>query len=210
METTIDYKGYTIKIKQDFDPLNPRKEWDNLGTIVYWYNRYELGDVDGSKEYGDGDDFLQAMQQDKDAVMLPVYMYDHSGQTISTTPFSCQWDGGQIGWIYASSETIKKEWGEVTDETKEKAKNCLKAEIECFDNYITGNVYGYVVEDSNGECIESCCGYNGEDGVEQAIEEAKGIVDYEMKQRIKSHINRLKAQIKTHTPLYARNALQLA
>ncbi len=32
--------------------------------------------------------------------ILPVYLYDHSGITINTVPYSCRWDSGQIGWIY--------------------------------------------------------------------------------------------------------------
>lgn len=32
-------------------------------------------------------------------LMLPLYLYDHSGITMNTTGFSCPWDSGQVGWI---------------------------------------------------------------------------------------------------------------
>ena len=30
-------------------------------------------------------------------LMLPLYLYDHSGITMNTTGFSCPWDSGQVG-----------------------------------------------------------------------------------------------------------------
>ena len=44
-------------------------------------------------------------------VILPLYLYDHSGITMSTGPFSCPWDSGQVGWIYASKKTFIDETG---------------------------------------------------------------------------------------------------
>ena len=43
-------------------------------------------------------------------IVLPIYMYDHSGITISVNPFSCPWDSGQIGFIYISKEKARKEY----------------------------------------------------------------------------------------------------
>jgi hypothetical protein len=40
----------------------------------------------------------------KEFVILPLYLYDHSGITMNTTGFSCPWDSGQVGWIYTSKE----------------------------------------------------------------------------------------------------------
>ena len=44
-------------------------------------------------------------------LMLPLYLYDHSGITMNTTGFSCPWDSGQVGWIYASKEDALREFG---------------------------------------------------------------------------------------------------
>ena len=43
METSILYKGCTIEIEQDPDPMNPRTEYDNLGTMICCHKRYNLG-----------------------------------------------------------------------------------------------------------------------------------------------------------------------
>ena len=45
-----------------------------------------------------------------DNVVLPVYMYDHSGITINTTGFSCPWDSGMVGIIYVSKEKIREKF----------------------------------------------------------------------------------------------------
>ena len=46
-------KKYELKIEQDTDPMNPRTDWDNLGTMVCFHNRYDLGDKTDyrSKDY---------------------------------------------------------------------------------------------------------------------------------------------------------------
>jgi len=44
-------------------------------------------------------------------VILPLYLYDHGGITMSTGAFSCPWDSGQVGWIYAPKKTFIDETG---------------------------------------------------------------------------------------------------
>ena len=90
--------------------------------------------------------------------ILPLYVYEHSGITMSTGSFSCPWDSGQVGWIYISIEKAAKEgW-----ETPEQAYETMQAEVEEYDHYLTGQCYGYVVEDAEGGVIDSCGGYLGD------------------------------------------------
>lgn len=58
-------------------------------------------------------------------IVLPLYLYDHSGITMNTTGFSCPWDSGQVGWIYASKEDALKEFGgkSFTASTLPKSRN---------------------------------------------------------------------------------------
>lgn len=100
---------------------------------------------------------------EKVAVMLPLYLYDHSGITISTAPFSCPWDSGQVGFIYVTLEDVRKEYSckNVTAKIRAKVEAQLRQEVETYDEYLTGQVYGYVVEDAEGEEIDSCWGFYG-------------------------------------------------
>lgn len=49
-------------------------------------------------------------------VMLPIYLYDHSGITISTSAFSCRWDSGLVGFIFCSHERFLSETGYTAEE----------------------------------------------------------------------------------------------
>ena len=163
------YHGYTIKIYQDPDPMNPRTEFDEFGKMICFHRRYDLGDKhDMSVEE------LQELVERKDVVALPLYLYDHSGITMRTRPFGDPWDSGQVGYIYADAGMIKKEYGSVTAATKEKARKLMQGEVETYDDYLTGNVYGYVIENPDGEHVDSCWGFYG--GTDEAFKEAKALV----------------------------------
>lgn len=161
MENVIEERTvntYTIKIYQDEDPLNPREEWENFGNMVCFHKRYILGD----KHKWDVESFREFLEEnEKNIICLNLYLYDHSGITMSYSPFSCAWDSGCIGIIYVTYEEIRKEYGikRITEVIKEKVINRLTTEIEIYDRYLTGEVYGYVIEDSEGENIDSCWGY---------------------------------------------------
>lgn len=178
MNNTIEsekYKGHTIRIEPDLDPMNPRKEWDNLGTMLCRHPRYELGDEQGSVD--EIRDILEGRREDV-AVALPLYLYDHSGITISTSPFSCRWDSGMVGVIYITKEKAFKEYDQkkLTRAFKERLAGYLESEVKAYDQYLTGQVYGYIVEDEEGNRIESCWGFFGE--TDEAMNEGKRIVDH--------------------------------
>jgi hypothetical protein len=65
MSETFKHAGMTVLIEQDDDPVNPR-EWDNMGIMVYWHRNYNLGDVDGMKEYGDSSEFFRHLAIEAD------------------------------------------------------------------------------------------------------------------------------------------------
>jgi len=59
-------------------------------------------------EEGELQDILDSLDK---YIILPLYLYDHSGITMSTGPFSCPWDSGQVGWIYAPKQKFIDETG---------------------------------------------------------------------------------------------------
>lgn len=151
----------TLRIIRDEHPLNPREEYDHLGTMVCWHSRYDMGD---KHEFSNPIEFNH-WSAGKRPIMLPIYMYDHSGITINTTGFDCPWDSGQIGWIYVTMDDVRKEWhGEpITDEIIAKVADILRCEVREYDQYLTGDVWGYVIEDEDGNHVDSCCGFYGHD-----------------------------------------------
>jgi hypothetical protein len=195
METEIALPyNRVLRIIQDENPESPR-EWDNLGTMICSHRKYKLGDkqleskldqmqeivqdlnireyIEGlDEDYWYDEDKLQEFIETKEgAVVLPLYIYDHSGITMNTTGFSCRWDSGQVGWIYVSKERIIEEYGDASKESVEKARRVLESEVETYAQYLEGDVYGFEIvkqeQCDHGHVHEkhedSCWGFYGHD-----------------------------------------------
>lgn len=197
---------YRVTLIPDRDPESPR-DWDTLGTMVCWHNRYNLGDEqpkcdpeewarDLAGEIVGADDPELIPDEhvvrilEKHVVMLPLNLYDHSGITMSTSSFSCPWDSGQVGYIYCTLDQARENWmrTDATWETvlphhdgsevtmREYAKLILEAEVETYDQFISGEVYGFILEEREAELnlfgeevvgewdeTDSCWGFYGRD-----------------------------------------------
>ncbi|RUS65213.1 hypothetical protein EGN72_00930 [Pseudorhodobacter sp. E13] len=184
------YHGHAIKIFQDLDPESPR-EWSNLGTLICWHRRYRLGD---SHQFDSPEAFLRdlagvsdqsdlSMEQLREraelkAIILPVFLYDHSGLAMNTIGFHCPWDSGQVGYVYVSLEAVRQEFGvkRVTKALRERVEDVLRGEIVSYDAYLAGRVYGYVIE-QDGEEVDACWGFVGHYELD-CLSEARAFVDH--------------------------------
>lgn len=114
-------------------------------------------------------------------VYLPIYAYEHGGITIRSGSFSDPWDSGQLGFIYVSKEKALKEFSQKkwSKKLEEKVIRILDGEIETYDQYLTGDVHGYMIyrpEDEDcEESVDSCWGFYGS---KYAMKEAKSLVDW--------------------------------
>ena len=152
----------TLRIQQDMDCQSPREGIDNLGTMYSAHRRYNLGD----EQFRNAEDLKEAMSELDLCVCLPLYLYDHSGITINTTGFSCTFDSGQIGYIFVTKEKVREEFSvkRISKKLKEKITEYLINEVKIYDQYLTGEMYGYVVIDNKtGEELDSCWGFYGDD-----------------------------------------------
>lgn len=216
MTDSLDYRGYKIKIEQDSDPQNPRTDSDPMGTMVCFHNRYDLGDKHDYRtaDYSNWQELEQAIiEREGDCIILPLYLYDHSGLRIKIGSFAgllpqghAEFDSGRVGLIYLTKKKAIAEYGKkkFTKTIQEKAINYLASEIDTYDDYLSGNVWGYVVEDKAGNTIDSCWGFYGD--TEYPIKEAKSVIDYRIKEEREKHAARLKAQIKNRVFLDHRTA----
>jgi hypothetical protein len=180
---SIEYKGHLINIFPDEDAPNPRKEFDHLGTMVCFHRRYNLGD---EHEFLDPDEFAEFLKEEK-PICLPLYLFDHSGITMSAKSErfrACDpqgWDWGTVGYIYVTKENVRKEYGvkRVTRKILEKVTKLLEGEVQEYDQYLTGNVYGYEItkgERQAGKVIDSCWGFFG-DPEDYVIPEAEAVIN---------------------------------
>lgn len=230
-----DGNKYKLTVEQDEICDDPR-EWDNLITMVCWHRNYRLGD---KHHFEDVHEMLEDLAYQADIkdyedlnsadlmtklapyyLIKPLYLYDHSGITMSTSdgyPYNDRWDAGCVGFAYISKndvfnnciEYVLDENGErikiehkhdngqstysfkttpITEENwRRRAAEIIDNEVEVYDMYLRGDVYGYilekevVVEEKCPHCDEiiktytewqaedSCWGFYGDDLDENGI-----------------------------------------
>lgn len=197
-----EHLGVKYALPYDTDPTDPRKDYDHLATMACEHGRYNLGDDEGTQEltyairnssfYRDAweneDDpkysrhykgdastpggIMAILPLCKDIIWLPLYLYDHSGITMSTGRFSCQWDSGQVGFIFMTKATALENWPDLADKRKSltpklraAAEECMRSEVKEYDAYLTNDVYTWEVDG------ESCGGYYGVESAAEAAED---------------------------------------
>ena len=165
-----------LKVVHDSSAESPRS-WDNLGKMICFHNRYDLGDKHNynADDYSGWEEMKKAiLKEENPAVILPLYLYDHSGISISTSPFSCRWDSGQIGFVLVSKKQALEEYGgvRVSSKTKVKIESVVEAEVKTYTQYIEGEVYGFQIVDEDDDIIDSCYGFYGTDFA------TNGMLDY--------------------------------
>jgi hypothetical protein len=127
---TVD--GLTVRIIHDEDAENPRKEWDHAGTMACWHRRYDLGDA---RPDCSPDEFFLRLMHDRESTLgrsvpdelnpdnirqyidkhyhvLPLYLLDHSGLSISTGGYRiADADGHELDscWGFYGSDHCKEQ-----------------------------------------------------------------------------------------------------
>lgn len=108
-------------------------------------------------------------------VSLPLWLYDHGGITIScgdrVYPYNDRWDSGLVGWIvYARQKDDGEDW-------RERAFDRMRAEVEEYDHYLQGEVYGFTLYE-NGEETDTIWSYYGSDLTQNGIlDECPGLAE---------------------------------
>ena len=205
--TMKDKEGnkYTLEVMQDECPDDPRR-WGSLCTMICWHRRYKLGDdhsfespdefmqhlyldVIGKHwcddyESDDWQDVYKELQKTDLVLIKQINLYEHNGITISTSsgyPYNDRWDSCCVGFVYVTKKTIFKECGSITEENwKDMADKYLEGEVETYDQYLRGDVYGYALtkktmhqekcphcgevirEYEDEEEVDSCWGFYGD------------------------------------------------
>jgi hypothetical protein len=117
-------------------------------------------------------------------VIAPCWLYDH-GRVSMSRGSQCMWDSGQVGFQYISLRKLRETYGvDLTEEQlRELGKKVLDEELEAYDQYLRGDVYGYVIEDADGIEVGSCWGYLG---FQYAKDSANEVVEALMESRARA------------------------
>lgn len=160
----IEKDGWKAGVYFDDDAQSP-KEWDNVGTLATWHRRYCF-DEDGRERFGSADDFME-WAKETGAMYILVGMYDHSGISLYSGggphAFDQQgWDSGTVGVMYTTPERWKELMGDTPYEFP-KVEEVLEQDLYVWDQFVTGDVYGVVVEGPKGEDGDGVWGFYGFD-----------------------------------------------
>ena len=171
----IKRRGITLEITEDYSyDDNPRNN-DNLGTMICFHRNYRIGDKNDFASYSDFNDWLKNNKQNIKCI-LPVYLLDHSGLSVSVYDFNDRWDSGQIGYIFCTSEDVEK-FG-YSHLNKHELSKILIQEIKDYDDYISGaNVYyQFRLTDEDDNVIDAMTGFLG-NNTESMLKEMKEYVE---------------------------------
>jgi hypothetical protein len=187
----IYYNGYNINIYYDEDCESP-SEWGDEGLFLIANHRdfYVKPPKCPSRRSSMNDDrpyFESAFDDYKDTHhIFGLEAYIHSGISLSISYEGNfpdrRWDVSQLGYVFVS----KEEWPE-----REKAKEIARGYIETWNDYLSGSVYYYKIENSEEEEEDDlgCGGWYGYDHETSGLlSEAKAEIDFLIEERIKEAI----------------------
>lgn len=163
-----------VEVNYDHDPMDPR-EWSE--TKMYCLSdRYNIGDKhdykpDSFESMGEFFDTLhedEAWTKNKIWIICPVYFADYGGGNTALSlgsalerdyyedededeKFNC--GSRPSGFMYLLEDAK----GNFSNEGA--AAQFMEDELKSYAQYMNGEVWCYVIEDRNGEVIESCGGY---------------------------------------------------
>jgi hypothetical protein len=163
-------KSYTYKIEQDDTAGNPRDEMDNLSRFLCpSNNRYTTGGKTDLEFHPnqDGGENLRDLRRRNCLIV--------------------EFHNPNVGTCYAfvTRDQLQKEYiayGQTMRQAMKNARNCMRGEIETYLAWADGEVYGFVVEDEDGNHVDSCWGFYGEDGRKEAEREAQSIITWHEEQ----------------------------
>lgn len=170
-----------LTIRHDDSPQDPRKDFDQLGTMVCWSRRGAVGDEQARTDYYNAPIEYRNAEIEGDALVLALYISGQQDEMTCGTELSDTFIGRQVGFIYVEASKIVAEYGSDTPETRERALACLTSEVVQYNQWMTGDVWGFVLEQgttckccdhTSYEEINSCWGfYGGPEGMADYLDE---------------------------------------
>ncbi|MBE0472124.1 MAG: hypothetical protein IBX55_21780 [Methyloprofundus sp.] len=214
--------GQVVMFEQDDTGVESPRDWDNLGKLMLKGGRYighdehpffnvtalvawsdGMGIEDAQDFIARNDEWLEKSEirsmfaefEREIAAIRQVYRYEHSGVAYNTTGFSCRWDSGKVGVIFALKSDVRENFNvkRISRKLVERVEKSLDAEIETYSQWANGDVYGIKLFQSladfqSGHDSDSCWGFyfDGNYDFSHAVKDHFGV-------EIKGELNSRKA-----------------
>ena len=189
---TLDYKGYKIEIFPDQDARSPDEDGDDSLFLVHYHRQFQIehksviSEEDTREIYQGTDSVGRVAALGKKYHIFDVKALIHGGGHLSlgTGGFMEDpggWDTSHVGLVLASKEEFP---------TWEQATKAAESLISTWNQYLSGDIYGYTVTGGDGrferEPGSSVWGFYGTSAaIEAAKEEINGHIVYHDKQHAK-------------------------
>lgn len=151
------YKGVKYEIYYDRDSVSPRHDCDNVTMMACWHRRLKLGD-NITETFEEVEKIIKSSEC---LTFKKLYMYNHGGIVLATNSLGCHFDSGQVGYIYITKEMLDN--AGITKRDAKSLDEIIDSEIEIYNSYLQGEVYGYNTKFDDGDEELSCWGYIGSD-----------------------------------------------
>ena len=171
---TIEKDNLRLTISYDTDAINPREDDDGMGSrMVCMHRKYNMPNEENINfnDFYSWNEIEEQIRKDYDiAVLLKVFIYDHSGVSLSTAK-TCQFDSGQVGFIFITKPMVRqlRNCKYVTKKILEQEEQFLINQIEIYGKYMNGDVYGFQLEEA--EIVQVTKTYSNGDEVVQKEKE---------------------------------------
>lgn len=161
-------KQYFLSIERDRAPESPRTSMTNLTHMICWPRHYDLGDEHNFSDIEALANWIKEQEDSGDEVCCrPLFLLEHGGLSISTRDFNDRWDSGCVGMVYVlKSELCRVGFSFTSVPWKNVASGIIDDEVEYYDQYLRGEVYGYRLFELDGNKMienDSRWGFYGDD-----------------------------------------------
>jgi len=178
------YRGLNIEIYQDDINEGP-DTWGDDGLFLVGYHRdftverdelitkQDLLNCYAKPEDLNEDECADVKRLRDEYYIFGLEAYIHSGVVLALSNEGnfCdrQWDVSQLGAVLVAKTEA---------ESFESARELARGHIKTWNDYLSGNVYGYEVKTLDNEDVDSCWGFYGDYDAEYgALPEAKAVID---------------------------------
>lgn len=185
----IEYKGFIINVWPD-DMNESPESWGDSGLFLtgyhsdFWVKGIEkiskelAQDIARGGKYDDNSINENAAEYIKEYHIFGLEAYIHSGVALALSQEGNfpdrRWDVSQLGLVFASKAEFK---------TRDKAEEAARTLIKTWNEYLSGNVWGFTIKDAAGNEHDSCWSYYG-DYEKSMIPECKTVIDNLVKNKI--------------------------
>ena len=156
--------GFTYEIVPDDDAQSPQENQDQGLFLVASHRSFSVPEPGQKRPPSDPGELLERYKATH--WIFPIEAYIHGGVHLSLSGTGNypdrQWDVSQLGFVFAA----KSEW-----RSQAAAREAAAGLLETWNQYLSGDVWGYVIKDGDEE-VESVWGFYGHDYCEEEAKRA--------------------------------------